>query len=121
MFSSKGQRSDKVDTVIGPGTEFEGTIKATGVVKIDGRFTGTITTTGDIVIGDKGLVKANVSGNNTTVAGKIIGDIKSKEKTTILHKGIVEGDILTKNIIIEQGGTLKGKCTMGEDKEAGNK
>ena len=117
MFGNKGQRADRVDTIIGPGTEFEGTIKATGIVKVDGKFTGTITTTGDIEIGDKGLVKADVVGNNTVVAGKIIGNIKSKEKTTILHKGVVEGDILTKNIIIEQGGILKGKCTMGDDKE----
>jgi len=117
MFKKTAQRIDKVDTVIGPGTEFEGTIKATGIVRIDGKLAGSIETSGDIIIGDKGEVKADLSGNNVTIAGKLQGNVTSKEKTTILHKGTVVGDITTKNVVIEDGAIFRGRCIMGENKE----
>ncbi|OEH86499.1 hypothetical protein BHU72_12860 [Desulfuribacillus stibiiarsenatis] len=119
MFKKPAQRVDKVDTVIGPGTEFEGHIKATGIVRIDGKVTGKIETSGDVVIGDQGELKADVSANNITIGGKIFGNVNAKEKATILQKGFVEGDIETKNIAIEDGATFKGRCIMGEDKGNG--
>lgn len=114
MFKKTAQRIDKVDTVIGPGTVFEGTIKATGIVRIDGKLTGSVETSGDIIVGDQGNVQADVSANNITIAGKIHGNVTAKEKTSLLHKAFVEGDIDTKNIIIEEGAVFKGRCIMGE-------
>ncbi|OEF97328.1 bactofilin family protein [Desulfuribacillus alkaliarsenatis] len=117
MFKKAAQRVDKVDTVVGPGTEFEGSIKATGIVRIDGKLKGSIETTGDIIIGDQGEVTADVDASNITIAGKIRGNISVKDKTTILQKGVVEGDIDTKSIVIEEGATFKGKCVMGEERK----
>ena len=118
LFNRAAQRIDKVDTVIGPGTVFEGSIKATGIVRIDGKLTGHVETSGDIIIGEKGEVKADMCANNLTIAGSAIGDIHAKEKTTILCKGRVEGDVETKHIVIEEGAVFKGRCVMGEAKTA---
>lgn len=118
MFKKVTQGIDRVDTVVGPGTEFEGVIKAKGIVRIDGKLTGSVETTGDIIIGEQGVVTADVVANNITVAGKIEGNISVKEKATILNKGSVCGDIETKNIIIEDGATFKGSCIMGEDRKS---
>ncbi len=117
MFKKTAQRIDKVDTVVGPGTEFEGSIKATGIIRIDGKLKGTVETTGDIIIGDQGEVIADVIASNITIAGKMHGNIVVKEKTTLLQKGHVEGDIETKIIVIEDGATFNGKCIMGEGRK----
>lgn len=117
MFKKVTQGIDRVDTVVGPGTEFEGVIKAKGIVRIDGKLTGSVETTGDIIIGEQGVVTADVVANNITIAGKITGNISVKEKATILNKGSVCGDIETKNIIIEDGANFKGSCLMGEERK----
>lgn len=118
LFNRSSQRIDKVDTVIGPGTVFEGSIKATGIVRIDGKLSGHVETSGDIIVGEKGEVRADMYANNFTIAGSAFGDIHAKEKTVILHKGRVEGDIDTKNIVIEEGAVFKGRCIMGDTKAA---
>lgn len=56
MFQKREQivevNPDKIDTVIGKNSTFEGTIKSEGTLRIDGNFTGQIETKGNIVIGE---------------------------------------------------------------------
>lgn len=113
MFNNKKiQKIDEIDTIIGPGTKFDGNIEAIGIVRVDGEFKGNIVTKGDVLIGDNGKVDGTVSARNMVVAGSSTADINCSEKLQIKANGKVIGDIVVKNIIIEENAIFNGKCSM---------
>ena len=62
---------EKVDTIIGKGTVFQGTINANGTVRIEGEYKGEIRAKGDVIIGNDGRVEATVEARNVVVAGQM--------------------------------------------------
>lgn len=118
MFNNKNQQKiDGIDTIIGPGTKFEGNIEAIGIVRVDGEFNGDIVTKGDVIVGDKGKVDGNISARNMVVSGNSSANINCYEKLEIRSQGHVNGDITVKSIIIEENAIFNGKCTMRSKKE----
>ncbi|MCF6094667.1 polymer-forming cytoskeletal protein [Microaerobacter geothermalis] len=120
MFGGK-QNINKVDTIIGPGTEFIGDIKATGIVRIDGSHQGKIETMGDVIVGEKGNVAAEIRGRNISIAGKVEGPVVAEGRLQILPKGVLIGDVEVSTIIIEEGGKYNGQCLMKSLEEHGLK
>jgi len=113
LFSNKKtQRVDEVDTVIGMGTKFEGKIEATGIVRIDGKFTGEITTQGDIIIGENGNVGGQLNARNMIVAGESHASLNCAGRLQIKTTGKVYGDVEIDNIIIEEKAVFLGHCVM---------
>jgi len=103
---------EKVETIIGLGTHFQGVISSQGAIRVDGTFTGEIKTQGDLVIGDNGTLEANIEARNVLVAGEIKGNLLAKGKVEITPSGKVIGDIKVKNLIIDEGAVFKGTCLM---------
>lgn len=120
MFKKKEVVSfDKVDTLIGVETSFQGTINATGTVRIDGKFVGEINCTGDLVIGESGSVKANVKVRNLLLSGDLEGNAAVQGKIEITQSGKLFGDIITGNLIIDEGAVFRGKCDMQHGQTTG--
>lgn len=98
--------------LIGPGTEIKGNLVCEGDIRIDGKVEGTVTVGQRLVIGETGIITGNVQAANVTIAGAVVGNIKSSQ-TTILHgKSSVKGDIYTSQMIIESGARFNGRCVM---------
>ncbi len=121
MFGKKSVEApanfEKVDTLIGKDTHFQGVITATGTVRIDGSYQGEIKTKGDLVIGESGRVEAHVEGRNVLVGGYLKGNIIASGKVDISPTGKVFGDMKVKNLIIEEGAVFKGNCLMEKEEE----
>ena len=101
MFFKRGEEKeeinfDKVDTLIGLGTHFQGVISSQGVIRVDGSFVGEIKNQGDLIIGDKGVLEANVEAKNIFISGQIKGNVYAKGKVEITATGKVFGDIRVK-------------------------
>ena len=97
MFSSKSKAepvipvsANKIDTIIGEKTRVEGTLHTQDTTRIDGRIKGEAISDGYLIIGENGYVEGDIRSEN----GKIIGDIT------------------TKSLIIAEGASFAGKCTM---------
>ncbi len=100
------------DTIIGDGVSVEGTLKTAGDIQINGRFKGVLITNGDVVVGERARVKANLNAQNVYVAGEVVGDVNAIGKLEIMETGCIEGDVSTSALSIEAGGILKGSSTM---------
>ena len=104
---------DKVDTIIGKDTSFQGTIKAQGTLRIDGKLEGEIDCQGDVVIGETGSITAGVKAKNLLIAGLIKGNVNISNKLEIASTGKLEGDIQsTSSLIIDDGALFQGNCQM---------
>lgn len=118
MFNSKKQAynpaedEDDAQTVFGPGTYFEGTIKFDTSLKILGQFKGTIETDGLLIIGESAEVDADVRVGNIIIKGYIRGNIEAANTTTMLSTGKIYGDIRTGRLKIADGVVWEGRCEM---------
>ena len=114
MFNNqrKLQGSQRIDTVIGPSSNIEGKINASGTVRIDGKYTGDIFTDEDVLIGENGVINGNINAMNVSISGKVDGNIICKGLLEILPSGHLDGDIEVKKISISDGAVYKGNCNM---------
>ncbi|MGG1514014.1 polymer-forming cytoskeletal protein [Paenibacillus oryzisoli] len=100
------------DTLIGEGTVFEGRIKSEASLRIEGTITGDVDCAGDVIIGENGVVKSNISARDVVLAGSVHGNITTKGKLTITSTGALHGNLSAASFIIEEGGVFQGSSKM---------
>ncbi|MTI79851.1 MAG: polymer-forming cytoskeletal protein [Firmicutes bacterium] len=118
MFNKKDEPNyGKVDTIIGDGTHFNGELKVEGTLRIDGKVDGNVDINGDVVIGKTGQVKADIKGNNVSVAGDVQGNITLKGKLELHSTAKIYGDIEVAKLIVNEGAVFKGQSKMINDED----
>lgn len=119
MFSGVKKRDDmgmdRIDTVIGEKTLFEGILTAEGTTRIDGILRGKIVSEGTMIIGETGQVIGDIQAQYILIAGMVKGNITIQERAEITGTGKIDGDIQTKALVIAEGAAFKGNCTMNAD------
>jgi len=99
---------------IDQGSEFEGKLSFKDTVRIDGRFRGEISSENTLIVGESGEIEADIRSNVVAVSGSVQGDIVAGSKV-ILHKSsVVEGNIETQSLVVEEGAQLVGSIKMGK-------
>jgi cytoskeletal protein CcmA (bactofilin family) len=114
MFNGKKGKinPNTTDTLIGEGTHFEGRIKSEASIRIEGQITGDVECTGDVIVGEKGAVKSNISARDIIIAGTVTGNVVTKGKLTITSTGSLHGNISATSFIIDEGGIFQGTSKM---------
>ena len=80
---------------------------------VDGQVDGTIQLSGNsLTIGPNGRVHASVSAKNVIVGGIIDGNIQASERTEFRKTAVVNGDVQSKRIAIEEGAFFNGKLEI---------
>lgn len=109
--------NDQIETIIGKDTLFKGVITSNSGIRIDGQCEGEITTTSDVIVGQTGNAKVQITARNVTVAGMITGNMDITEKLELTATAKVEGDIQVGVLIIGEGAIFKGNCQMRREDE----
>ncbi len=114
---SKNEISKELN-LIGPGTVIEGKLRSRGNIRIDGKVVGDLLASESVSIGPSGEIEGSVSAKNISVGGKIKGCITAQEKLIFESKSIVNGDIRTAKLVIDEGAVFDGNCCMAGNKQA---
>jgi len=101
----------------GKGTQFDGVLKFQGTLRIDGIFKGEIATGGTLIVGEEGVIEANIYVSDIIIGGEVKGSIIAGNRIEIDASGKVVGDIQASSIVIQDGAILKGKCRMRQGEE----
>ncbi len=110
---------ERVTSVLGPGITWQGNLRGSGGVRIEGTFDGEIAIKGLLVVGESGKVNcADLRANTVIVAGAVRGNITA-EKLEIRGTGRVWGDVTVVNFATEEGAFLRGQVCMEEKVELG--
>ncbi|MCG8540619.1 MAG: polymer-forming cytoskeletal protein [Clostridia bacterium] len=113
MFKKNGNVSPQgFDTLIGNNATFEGSLKTSGLLRIDGVFNGDIEVNGDIIVGKEGKVVGNVKTSNIEISGLVEGNVIATDHLKISSTGRLLGDIDVSTFIVEEKATFDGKCKM---------
>lgn len=99
----------------GPSLKVRGTLAGKGDLAIDGRFDGVLSTDGDVVVGERGIVQADASVGSLAVRGALLGDVHAKRSVHIASGGRIEGDVRAASIAIDDGAQLDGGVEMDFD------
>ena len=107
---------------VGSGTVMTGEASFKSMLRVDGRFSGRITSgTGTLIVGAGGQVDANIEVSVCTIHGVVNGDIIAGQRIELGRAGKLNGNIQTPSLIIEQGGIFEGSCKMVQMKTASDK
>jgi cytoskeletal protein CcmA (bactofilin family) len=109
---------DKIETVIGPHTNFKGRLVCDGSVRIDGICEeGVIETLGNIVVGPQAKVAADLIAENVSVSGAVTGKIKATGRLEILSTGRVWGDVDVDSFLLDPEGHFQGNLIVKDKLE----
>lgn len=102
---------------VGSGTAITGESTFKSMLRIDGRFSGRITSAGGtLIVGAGGQVDANITVAVATIQGTVNGDVIATERIELGRAASLQGNIQTPSLIIEQGAVFEGSCKMTEQK-----
>ena len=108
----------EISAFLGKGTEFKGVLSFEGTIRVDGKVEGEVLSKDTLIAGDEAYLQGEISVGTIISSGKIAGNISASQKVHILAPGIIEGNIKTPNLIIEEGVSFDGKCEMASQKKA---
>jgi cytoskeletal protein CcmA (bactofilin family) len=94
---------------IGRSLVIKGEISGTEALYIDGRVEGKITLSSNrVTIGRNGVVQADITAREVVVMGKVTGNLECSDRVDIRSEGVVNGNVLTERISVEDGAVMKG-------------
>ncbi len=102
----------KIITTLAKSTNFEGDMDFSSSVKIKGKYTGKLNSTGFLYIDDTAVVNADICVSSLVIAGTVNGDILVKDSLEILSTAKIKGNIKTVKLKIEDGVEIDGWCDM---------
>jgi len=103
-------------TVLTEGCFFEGKLLCSGTSHVGGKVEGEIFSHGLLIIEQGADIKADITGEVIKVYGRVTGNINVKEKVELYKSSIVQGKIITPNLIVEEGAIIDGATSMFKPK-----
>jgi len=103
-------RADRGDVAhIGSSVVIKGELSGSEDLYLDGEVEGSIDLqNNNLVIGPNGKVRANVFAKDVTIHGKVDGTVTGSTRVELKKSAVLNGDINTHRIVIEDGAFFKG-------------
>jgi cytoskeletal protein CcmA (bactofilin family) len=95
-------------------SEIEGRYTCSGTVVFDAKFSGEITSKDTLIIGERGVVHANVQAVNLVVRGELVGDVAASARVELKRTARVTGNIEAPIVVMEEGAVHDGHCRMAK-------
>ena len=97
---------------LGSDTVYEGKLSFKGTVRIEGRFTGDITSDGTLNVGKDAQVRGTLNVGELLLSGHFNGEVVAKRRVVVYGSGVLEGTLATPSLLTEEGGVIEGQITM---------
>src|ERR1700754_2945693 len=105
-------RPGELSSLLGKGSEFEGKLAFEGQVRIDGKFTGQISTKDILVIAEGAKVQAEVVAGTVIVHGHFEGNIRATQMVELKTPARLKGNIETPALAMDRGVVFEGSTKM---------
>jgi cytoskeletal protein CcmA (bactofilin family) len=98
---------------IGKSVIIKGELSGSEDLYLDGEVEGNIDLHDhSLVIGPNGRVRANVQAKDVVIHGKVDGNVTGVDKVELKKSAMLNGDINTQRIVIEDGAFFKGSIDI---------
>ena len=99
-------------TTVAADTTWQGTLRSTADIRIEGALTGEVETEQELFIAPEAKVDATVRAARVVVAGQLNGQLNCRERLEVTPTGRVSGQIDAGAIIVHEGAFLGGQLRM---------
>src|SRR5512142_2253573 len=104
---------------IGKSVIVKGELSGSEDLYLDGEVEGSIELRGhSLTIGPNGRVRANVHAKDVVIHGKVDGNVRGNERVELKKSAVLNGDIATQRIVIEDGAFFKGAIDIQKAEKA---
>jgi cytoskeletal protein CcmA (bactofilin family) len=120
MIFKGGEAKGDLNGFLDAGSHMQGELHFEDTFRVDGKLTGKVVSSGDLVVGECGEVDGESEVGRVFVSGTLKGTVRATTRIEITAGGRLLGDIQTPTLVIEEGGFYEGRCTMepaGESEE----
>ncbi len=92
--------------------KIKGTLEFDQEFELDGFIDGEVKSKSGLIIGKNATIKGLVQTQSVTLFGKVYGDIIVEDKCILKASSVLEGDVTSARISIEEGANFCGKSTV---------
>ena len=114
IFKSDGKQSD-LNGFLDGGSHLHGELRFEASFRVDGKLTGSVESEGDLIVGEAGEVDGEVHAGQVFISGTVRGTIRALRRVQIAASGKVFAEIDTPSLVIEDGATFEGHCSMSRE------
>lgn len=104
-------------TFITKGTEIKADMFCKDDIRVAGFIKGQVETKQKLFLAESGKIEGTVLSTEADISGKVHGDVRGSTKLTLRSSAVIQGQIFTKKITIENGAQIKGALQVGPDIE----
>ena len=119
MFGKRQQAAASI-TVIAAGSVVEGTLRARGMVQVDGTIDGALIAEGHVSVGPEGKILGEVTAEQLSVGGRVEGAVFARGHLLVLANGAVHGKSRYTSLEVERGGVMDGSASRVDETVADN-
>jgi len=99
--------------IIGPSITIKGELSGDEDLVIEGRVEGKVDLKQHkIIVGKKGVVRADMQAKTISVEGEVHGTLSGEEQVVLCKSSTVRGDIIAPRVTLEDGAKFKGSIDM---------
>jgi len=103
---------------IGKSVMIKGELTGSEDMYVDGNVEGTVELRNNsLTVGPNGRIKANITAKTVVIQGRVEGSVTTSDRVELKKSAVVNGDITTTRIAIEEGAAFQGKVEI--QREAG--
>ncbi len=113
LFASPAVVTDQVVAIVEPGASFEGNLKATGVIHVNGEYKGTIETPDTLIFGPKARMSGTVKAGVVVIYGHVEAQVVARHRIEMKKPAIFKGEITAPSLQVEEGVLFEGSSSMG--------
>lgn len=107
----KRNNQKHVETMIGEDAVITGEIVLNGGAIISGKVMGNVKASGTVRVTRTGTIEGDIEAGEATVGGTVHGNVQAV-KVVLRGDSKVHGDIVYKQLVIEEGASFEGRCDI---------
>jgi cytoskeletal protein CcmA (bactofilin family) len=116
IFKTDGKGTD-LNGFLDRGSHLEGELSFETTFRIDGRFTGRVKSSGDLIVGEAGELEGEIEVGQIFISGTVRGSIRATKKVEITPTGKAFADLSTPTLVVGNGALFEGNCIMTRAEE----
>jgi cytoskeletal protein CcmA (bactofilin family) len=105
-------------SLVSKNVRIEGEIRGPENLHVEGYVKGAVALSGDIFVGNTGIVEADLEAKNIVIQGEVTGNVKAHQQLEIHPSGKLIGDCTATSIDIKEGAVFEGRSIMMKKQQA---
>jgi cytoskeletal protein CcmA (bactofilin family) len=107
----KDNTADSI-SILSKNVEIDGEVQGPENLHIEGYIKGSVKLSGDIFVGNTGIVEADLEAKNIVIQGEVAGNVLAHKQLEIHPSGKLIGDCTAASIDIKEGAVFEGRSNM---------